>query len=502
MKRLSMLLVLSLLLPAFAARAGDDTKASLERQLQAAQEKLVALQRDLEQAQDPRERARLEQKVALARAKCAGLNERLAAAEERAAATQALKARVAQARALADQALKRAEDAYAALEATRAAAERSGAAEAQEAARKAIEEVAAVLGQAYSAQTQALQAQETLERGDLAKVRDLVDVVTVMVEDATARLDRADTSTFVLTLNSDDPRPMKPVVVVTSPDGPGELTPYSGRRSGREEAPDTPAADPKHWIEVGEAALKRFEADRNRIAEDRRRLEALCAEAAAAFERAMLARERVEGSDLPFVEGSGEEADAERKAEAERLDRYLAAVREVNALLERARKALDAGRYDEAREAYEKAKARLAEAQEPTTVHVTGTATKTLRVVTDGSGRFHVEGIEEGPLVFHGRVVDEDGRVLKGTRVTTVGVDPRGRIEHLRQAARHLREAGHVEEAERLEVEAREMEERMARPEGGGEMPDVLHAIRGLTEEVRALRREVQELKALIRQGR
>jgi hypothetical protein len=77
------------------------------------------------------------------------------------------------------------------------------------------------------------------------------------------------------------------------------------------------------------------------------------------------------------------------------------------------------------------------------------------------------------------------------------------RLRHLREASRNLRAAGDLEQAEKLEAQVAALEKEMAARahasrEGDGPRGDVLKAVQGLTEEVRALRAEVKALRELV----
>lgn len=155
-----------------------------------------------------------------------------------------------------------------------------------------------------------------------------------------------------------------------------------------------------------------------------------------------------------------------------------------------------------------------------------------LRVVTDEDGRFTLLGgkdgkhrvhIVSGDLEIAGRIVDEDGEPIKPVKVTepvtvtktaksTVrrvwtphDAKLRKQIDHLKKAAALLREAGQDDEAKRLEDKAKYLQAQLGPSRvytTGATNGEVMRAIGDLRTEVRALREEVKELKALILQDR
>ena len=74
--------------------------------------------------------------------------------------------------------------------------------------------------------------------------------------------------------------------------------------------------------------------------------------------------------------------------------------------------------------------------------------------------------------------------------------DPRQRLQHLSEAAEHLRAAGLVDMAENLSRQAAEMKQQIAHASPGHDCPA---ENRELAEQVQQLRREVQELREIVK---
>ncbi|MHC5009559.1 MAG: hypothetical protein ACYTG6_01265 [Planctomycetota bacterium] len=207
-----------------------------------------------------------------------------------------------------------------------------------------------------------------------------------------------------------------------------------------------------------------------------------------------------------------QEEAARRQAEIDRIDAARARAEDLHAEYEDLRAQLEAAaregdlaeartireRFREARAAYEAARKALAQA----------------RAARDamGEGRFEDprRWLALGELYRSLRPEDVERFRLDVRRLDPRGphAEAAGRIEHLRAAAGHLREAGMVEQAERLELEAQEIERRLAIAAWGDSWPspthgrDVLQAVEGLRHEVRALREEIRELKELLLRDR
>lgn len=286
--------------------------------------------------------------------------------------------------------------------------------------------------------------------------------------------------------------------------------------------------------------------------------------AARALEHAVQAREQFRSALERADPDERQDAAPGLRQRGARLQERADLLKAVLAALEKTRRLIDDERYVEAKKAYEEAKARLAHAlREDTPRDVRLFSESNLK--EQAALRARIQSLEDERVVLEqtvtpqhpgwirctrqleaarkrlvalegeGRsfVVDEDGRyVVRGLvsgegevevivpaptfttqrgSVRIVGrtleeAKTRERIEHLRQAARHLHQAGQPEQAERLEREARGLEERLGRSRGGrvgvGGNARVLEAIQDLRREVRALRGEVKELKELILQGR
>ena len=335
------------------------------------------------------------------------------------------------------------------------------------------------------------------------------------------------------------------------------------------------------------------------LLEDKHRISELRRQAVRSLEAARQARAELQAR-LQQAGAAGEQAEIERLTERVREVRAQAAGLEAaRETLEQAALLIDGRRYEEAKQAFERAKRRLEEvaARHPELADVAETSDRPFHgadpaadahaealrtqiaeleaqlaelskrvtdkheahirlsqriralkenlaslesrralgvreVVTDEDGRFVIVG--HGDDTYRVRLVTGDLSMLLGRAERVVGPDgvvvpgattldktarsvatravslkdvwsPK-RVDHLRQAAKHLREAGQIEQAERLERQATELEASLRRytagRSGGAGSAAVLKAIGDLRQEVRALRKEVKELKQLILENR
>ena len=187
---------------------------------------------------------------------------------------------------------------------------------------------------------------------------------------------------------------------------------------------------------------------------------------------------------------------------------------EAQQLMERAKQAKEAGRYDEARELAEKAK-QIGGMKHEGKPGIKGGAPERLEKVRHEIEELHRAGKHEEAGQLKRRVAEAMEHQKKGAGPKE-GEGP-ARLRHLMEAIKHLREAGLNEPAEGLEKLARKMHEEFEHREHGkdkhvkgepgkGEQPrkadkphapgDELHAMR---EQMVKMSQAIEELRAHMR---
>lgn len=183
---------------------------------------------------------------------------------------------------------------------------------------------------------------------------------------------------------------------------------------------------------------------------------------------------------------------------------------EAQKLMERAREAKEAGRYDEARELAEKAK-QIGGMKHDGKPGMDKGSPERLEKVRHEIEELHRAGKHEEAEQLKRRVAE----AMEHKKEAPQGKEGEGpaRLRHVMEAIRHLREAGLNEPAEGLEKLARKMHEEFEHREheqgdkhmkgehGKGDKPhgpgDELHAMR---EQMEKMAHAIEELRAQVRQ--
>lgn len=180
---------------------------------------------------------------------------------------------------------------------------------------------------------------------------------------------------------------------------------------------------------------------------------------------------------------------------------------EAQKLMERARQAKEAGRFDEAHELAEQAK-KIGSAHRDGRPGINGGAPERLEKVRHEIEELHRAGKHEEAEQLKRRVAEamEHKRAPEPKRASAPKEgDGPARLRHVAEAIHHLREAGLNEQAEGLEKIARGMHEQLEhrekeeRSRNDGKPRPPANELRAMQEQIAKLAHAVEELRAQIK---